>query len=306
MGQNNLLEQEAGSLKAGKLVIVPTPLGNREDITLRALETLRNCDCICAEDTRVTAKLLSSFDIHKRLERLDEVLLKQRADTLAQRVLSGEFIAYCSDAGMPGVSDPGMVLVQACHHAGAAVEVLPGPTALSCAYVASGSKNPHFYFGGFFPRKDGERAALLQKLKDLDAALIFYESPKRLASALALMAKILPLREATVCRELTKLHEEVLRDSLPSLSEEFAQREKAGGIKGEIVVVIEGPTPAELSENQSHARQAARVHAQTLASQGLKSKEIRQKLVDEVGVSRNLAYELALWASRQDSSDALE
>ncbi len=219
----------------GKLVICPTPLGNLGDMTERALAALRAADVVCAEDTRVTGRVLAAYGIEKRLERLGEALIGERGAGIVQRVLDGETVAYCSDAGMPGVSDPGLRLVRAAREAGAAVEVLPGPTAAATAYVASGCDNPRFYFGGFFPRKDAERAALLDGLRALDAALVFYESPNRLASALAALAAALPQREAAVCRELTKLHEEVVRGPLPELRDEFAERTGAGGrgVKGE-------------------------------------------------------------------------
>ena len=195
----------------GKLIICPTPIGNLGDMTERTVSALGEADVVCAEDTRVTGKLLAAFGIEKRLERLDEALIGDRAASIVERVLAGEVIAYCSDAGMPGVSDPGLRLVRAAREAGAPVEVLPGASACATAYVASGCTCPRFYFGGFFPRKDVERKAALDALRTLDAALIFYESPNRVASALESMAQAFPLREAAVCRELTKLHEEVVR-----------------------------------------------------------------------------------------------
>lgn len=160
---------------SGRLVICPTPIGNLGDMPARALDALRQADAVCAEDTRVTGKLLAAFGVEKRIERLDEATMSSRAAGIIDRVLAGEVIAYCSDAGMPGVSDPGLRLVAAAREAGAVVEVLPGPTALSTAYVASGSTKATFYFGGFFPRKRAEQHAVLAKLKTLDAALIFYE-----------------------------------------------------------------------------------------------------------------------------------
>ena len=150
---------------AGKLIICPTPIGNLGDMTERALEALRSADAVCAEDTRVTGKLLAAFRIEKRIERLDEALIGERASSLVERVAAGEVIAYCSDAGMPGVSDPGLRLVRAAREAGVPVEVLPGATAVATAYVASGSANPRFYFGGFFPRKDAERRAVVESLR---------------------------------------------------------------------------------------------------------------------------------------------
>lgn len=284
---------------SGKLVIVPTPLGNLGDITQRALEALRAADVVCAEDTRVTGKLLAAFDIRKRLERLDEALVAQRAASIIQRVQAGETIAYCSDAGMPGVSDPGMRLVKACREAGASVEVLPGPTAVATAYVASGCDNQRFYFGGFFPRKAGERRAELESLRALDAALVFYESPNRIEGALEAIAEVFPLREAAVCRELTKLHEEIVRALTPQLRDEFARRARQGSIKGEIVLVIDGPSDEERASQAQHAEVDARARAAELVASGMRAKQVARTLSDELGIARNDAYEIALEAARQ-------
>lgn len=225
---------------SGKLVIVPTPIGNLGDMTLRSLEALREADVVCAEDTRVTGKLLAHFGIEKRLVRLDEAMIGSRAAGVVERVAAGEVVAYCSDAGMPGVSDPGLRLVAAAREAGVAVEVLPGASAAACAYVASGTVCPRFYFGGFFPRKAAEQRSVLEELRGLDAALVFYESPNRLVAALSAIAEVLPWRAVAVCRELTKLHEEVARGTAAELRELFAVRAKEpGGVRGEIALVIE-------------------------------------------------------------------
>lgn len=284
--------------RSGCLTIVPTPLGNLGDMTTRALDALRDADAVCAEDTRVTGKLLAAFGIKKRLERLDEALVAQRADSIVRRVLDGERIAYCSDAGMPGVSDPGMRLVRACRAEGAPVEVLPGPTAVATAYVASGCENQRFYFGGFFPRKAGERRSLLESLRALDAALVFYESPNRLEGALEAIAETFPLREATVCRELTKLHEEIVRAAAPELRDKFARRAANGGIKGEIVIVIDGPSAEEGVAQAQHAANDARERARQLAAEGVRAKQIAKTIAGELGIPRNEAYEIALEAGR--------
>lgn len=282
---------------SGKLVVCPTPLGNLGDMTARALEALRAADVVCAEDTRVTGRLLAAYGIEKRLERLDEALVGERAASLVERVEAGEVIAYCSDAGMPGVSDPGLRLVRAAREAGAAVEVLPGPTAAATAYVASGCDNPRFYFGGFFPRKDVERRSTVEALRALDAALIFYESPNRLVGALESLAETLPHREAAVCRELTKLHEEVVRGPLPEVRDAFAVREREGrGIKGEIVLVIDGPNEAEGAAAVEDAEASARARAAELKAAGLRNKEIARAIADEFGIARNAAYGIALEA----------
>lgn len=286
----------------GKLVVCPTPLGNLGDMTQRALDALRSADAVYAEDTRVTGKLLAAFGIEKRLERLDEALMAERSSAIVRRVLEGQVAVYCSDAGMPGVSDPGLRLVRDARAAGAAVEVLPGPTAATTAYVASGCANPRFFFGGFLPRKQQQRCALLESLRALDAALIFYESPNRLAASLEAVAEVFPQREVTVCRELTKLHEEVVRGDAAFVRDVFAERDAAGGIKGEIVVVVDGPSEAEGEVARELAQEAAFARAEELACAGMRGKQIAKTLVDELGVSRNEAYELAL-SARSSVSD---
>ncbi len=276
----------------GKLVVCPTPLGNLGDMTERALTALREADVVCAEDTRVTGKLLAAFGIEKRLERLDEASLSERSDAIVQRIAEGEVIAYCTDAGMPGVSDPGARLVRAVREAGIAVEVLPGCTAVTAAYVASGCTNAQFYFGGFLPRKDTERFNVLSDLISLDAALIFYESPNRLVASLEVLADVFPYREAAVCRELTKLHEEVVRDMLPALYDTFAARAEEGEIKGEIVLVVDGPSVAEHEAIYQAMLDAATKRALELKEEGVGGKEIALRLVDEFDITRNAAYDL--------------
>ena len=285
--------------KTGKLVIVPTPIGNLGDMTLRSLDALRGADTVCAEDTRVTGKLLAHFDIRKPLERLDEAMIGSRAAGVMERVAAGEVLAYCSDAGMPGVSDPGLRLVAAARVAGVPVEVLPGASAAACAYVASGTVCPRFYFGGFFPRKAGEQRAVLEELRGLDAALVFYESPNRLVAALAAIAEALPWREVAVCRELTKLHEEVARGTAAELVERFAARaEEPGGIRGEIALVIDAPNAQETAADADVAAASAEARAAELAEAGLRTKQIAKQLAAEFGIARNDAYELAMAAAR--------
>ncbi len=284
---------------AGKLIIVPTPIGNLGDMTLRSLEALRAADTVCAEDTRVTGKLLAHFDIRKPLERLDEAMIGAKAASVMERVAAGEVVAYCSDAGMPGVSDPGLRLVAAAHEAGVPVEVLPGASAAACAYVASGTVCPRFYFGGFFPRKAGEQRTVLEELRGLDAALVFYESPNRLVAALAAIAEVLPWREVAVCRELTKLHEEVARGTAVELRALFGARaEEPGGIRGEIALVIDAPGEDETAADAAEAAASAEARAVELAAEGLRTKEVARRLAAEFGIARNDAYELAMAAAR--------
>lgn len=278
---------------AGKLVICPTPIGNLGDMTLRTLDELRAADVVCAEDTRVTGKLLAHFGIEKRLERLDEATISRQASRVAQRVALGETVAFCSDAGMPGVSDPGARLVEAAQKAGCEVVVLPGASAASTAYVASGFNNPRFYFGGFFPRKAGERRATLSALANLDAVLVFYESPHRIADALAAVAEVFPYREVAVCRELTKLHEEVYRAEAPAAAAEFARRDEAEGVRGEIAFVVGPPTDEEAADAaQASSASASERAAELLEAGELSKKDVVRALREEFGISRNEAYDL--------------
>lgn len=279
----------------------------------RAVEALRTADVVCCEDTRVTGKLLAALGIEgKRLERMDEATIRMPmnrvsmtggawptddymtvGDVLISRVLEGETIAFCSDAGMPGVSDPGAQLVALARELGAPVEVLPGPTAAATAYVASGFTCPRFYFGGFFPRKEAERKAALDMAANLDAVSVFYESPHRLVACLRAVAEALPNRLVCVCRELSKLHEEVLVTYPGYLLDEFEDREEAGGIKGEIVVVLDAPSKEEGAASQKQAEAAAAQAAQKMLDEGLLSKkDIVSQLQAKYGISRNVAYQL--------------
>ena len=171
--------------------------------------------------------------------------------------------------------------------------VLPGPTAVAAAYVASGFSCPRFYFGGFFPRKAGERRRTLEGLARLDAVLVFYESPRRVADALAAIARIFPGRDVAVCRELTKVHEEVFVGASVQVAEEFARREQAGGIRGEIVLVVDAAGAEEFQMAQDATREAARARAVELLDEGaLSKKDIAARLQVEFGLKRNEAYEL--------------
>lgn len=283
---------------SGVLYICPTPLGNLGDMTPRALDALREASVVYAEDTRVTGKLLSLFDIHAHLQRCDEASIQARASEVVDRVLAGEVVAYCSDAGMPGVSDPGQRLIEAARQAGAPVEVLPGGTAVATAYVASGFTCPRFYFGGFFPRKEGERERTLQGLAALDAVLLFYESPRRAADALEAIARAFPHRRVALCRELTKAHEEVLVDVAPQVAREIRERTEAGEMRGECVLVIDAPNDAEREDARADAAMdAAQRAAELLADGSLSRKDVTKALQREFGLKRNEAYDIVLGAS---------
>ena len=222
----------AVSAPEGRLVVCPTPIGNLEDVTLRVLRTLREAVVVACEDTRRTGKLLERHGIDARLISFHEHNERRRARELADRVAAGELVALVSDAGTPAVSDPGFVLVRECIGRGLPVEVLPGPSAVVTALVASGLPAERWRFAGFLPRKEGELRAELERGGE---TVVAFESPGRLARTLGLLARLDPEREVAVCRELTKLHEEVTRGTARALAERFAE-----GTRGEIVLVI-GP-----------------------------------------------------------------
>ena len=229
---------------SGCLYMVGTPIGNLGDMSPRVAEAFRAADAICCEDTRVTSKLLAHLGISKTLIRCDENVIVQRAPELVDRLLAGETLAFASDAGMPSVSDPGQVLVDAARDAGVEVQVIPGPSACVTALVASGISCEHFFFEGFLPRKHGERVRRLSELACVPGALLFYESPHRAAASLQAIARVFPKRRVALCRELTKLHEEVLRDKAPALLETVLAR---GEMRGEMVIVVAPPAPDEMT-----------------------------------------------------------
>ena len=229
---------------SGCLYMVGTPIGNLGDMSLRVAEAFRAADAICCEDTRVTSKLLAHLGISKTLIRCDENVIVQRAPELVDRLLAGETLAFASDAGMPSVSDPGQVLVDAARDAGIEVQVIPGPSACVTALVASGISCEHFFFEGFLPRKHGERVRRLSELACVPGALLFYESPHRAAASLQAIAQVFPKRRVALCRELTKLHEEVLRDKAPALLETVLAR---GEMRGEMVIVVAPPDSDEMT-----------------------------------------------------------
>jgi len=218
------------------LSVVATPIGNLGDLSARAIEALRDADTVLAEDTRVTRKLLNHVKATAKLERFDEHTAFAKTPEIVERVLAGERIALVSDAGTPGISDPGQGLIDAVLQAEAGLlSVIPGPSAVITALTASGLPTDTFYFGGFLPRKAKALREALEAVVSLEATLVFYESPKRLVKTLEACAEVLGERDGAVARELTKLYEEVVRAPLSQLAEEFGARDS---IKGEIVLVI--------------------------------------------------------------------
>lgn len=248
----------AGGGAEGMLSLVGTPIGNLGDLSARAVETFRRADAVCCEDTRVTGKLLAYLGISKPLVRCDDNVIERRAPELVGRVLAGERIAFASDAGMPSISDPGQVLVELARCEGAPVEVIPGPSACVTALVLSGMPSDQFFFEGFLPRKHGERVRRLQRLAPVPGALIFYESPHRVEASLKAIAEVFPQRTVALCRELTKLHEEVLRAPASELHEQVLER---GELKGEMVIVVAPPSEDELDRLEAALAAGASIGA---------------------------------------------
>lgn len=221
-------------LVPGTLYLVATPIGNLEDITLRALRTLRECHVVAAEDTRRTGLLLKHFDIAKPLLSYFQFNEARRSEEIIERLRRGEIVALVTDSGTPGISDPGARVVRAAIEAGLRVEAVPGPSALVAALTASGLDTGEFHFLGFLPHKSGQRRNKLLALKDVPGTLVFYESPYRVGKLLAEFAEIFPDRHVVLARELTKKFEEFLRGKPADL---IAQT-KGRALKGEFVVLV--------------------------------------------------------------------
>jgi 16S rRNA (cytidine1402-2'-O)-methyltransferase len=222
-------------VSSGRLIVCPTPIGNLEDITLRVLSALRDADVVACEDTRRTGVLLERYGVQASLVPYHEHNERERTPELVERMRRGEVVALVSDAGMPLVSDPGYWLVQGCVAAGLEVEVLPGPSAALAALVASALPADVWRFVGFLPRKRGALVAAFGGPE----TLVAFESPKRVAASLAALAELDPVRPVAVCRELTKLHEEVVRGTASELAARYASSEP----RGEIVLVVGGAPP---------------------------------------------------------------
>lgn len=229
---------------AGSLFVVATPIGNLEDITYRAVRVLGEVDLIACEDTRHTRKLLDHFKIHKHLVSYHDHNEISRSLELVESLKQGKNIALVSDAGTPLLSDPGYRIIHAAIDAGVRVIAVPGPSALLSALTVAGQPADSFYFGGFLPAKVSQRKRRLEELRELDSTLVIYEAPHRILETLSDIGEILGNRRVVLCRELTKMHEEVLRGTAEEISAILTQRD---AIKGEITLVLGKPQPVEES-----------------------------------------------------------
>lgn len=275
-------------MESGVLYLVATPIGNLEDITARALRILREADWVACEDTRHTQKLLRRYGIRTKTISYYQHVERARSEKIVGLLREGKSVALVSDAGMPGVSDPGVVLVRAAIAAGIQVVPIPGPTALIAALAASGLPTQSFAFEGFLPPKQGARRFRLEELKNEKRTLIFYEAPHRLQETLIDLDEIFGPRRAAVARELTKIHEEFVRATLHELRAIFAARP---AIKGEIVLIVEGGTgPATLSTLLSPEEEARKL----MAEKGLSLKEAAKQIARQRGLQSRALYQRLL------------
>lgn len=274
----------------GTLYIVGTPIGNLSDFSPHAIEVLKSVDFIAAEDTRVTLKLLNHFEIRATLISYHEHNAASRGPELLQRLMNGENGAIVTDAGMPCISDPGEGLVSLCHDNNIPLATVPGPTAAMTALAASGLPTDRFLFEGFLPIKKGERDAALQMVSRLPHTLIFYEAPHRLRQTLAALLDGLGDRPVTLCRELTKLHEELCRTTLAAAAAEYTQREP----RGEYVLIVAG-AEENGSSDQVTMEQAVGL-VRRLAADGASLSDAARQIAKETGYRKGELYRQALEA----------
>ena len=265
----------------GTLFIVATPLGNLEDITLRAIRVLKEVSVIACEDTRRTVKLLNRYEIRTSMFIFHDYNKTRAGTVLLRRLSEGESVALVSDAGTPAISDPGYELVREAVHSGIPVEVVPGPSALISAIVVSGLPTDHFAFEGFLPSRKEKRRKALQALGGETRTMIFYESPQRVGAFLAEAAEILGDRRACMVRELTKVHEEILRGTLAELAAEIARR--GGTVLGEVTLVVGGAQKTVEMSVEEIVRAA-------IEDASGSSRDLAREISERTGVSRKEVY----------------
>ncbi|GAA2912989.1 16S rRNA (cytidine(1402)-2'-O)-methyltransferase [Enterococcus pseudoavium] len=276
--------QKSFSQEVGTLYLVPTPIGNLEDMTFRAVKTLQTVDLIASEDTRNTQKLLNHFEVKVPQKSLHEHNYNERIPELLAFLASGRSIAQVSDAGMPSISDPGHELVVACIEADIPVVALPGATAGMTALIASGLVPQPFYFYGFLQRKKSSQKKELSELKNQTATLIFYESPHRVKETLKNIAEVLGNRDVVVCRELTKLYEEYLRGTAEELLDYLADHP----LKGECCLLVSGAT--EVAEEAEIFEGSLKEQVEELIHTGQTSKEAIKSVAKRHGLKKQDVY----------------
>jgi 16S rRNA (cytidine1402-2'-O)-methyltransferase len=273
-------------MPTGTLYIVATPIGNLEDITLRALRILKEADTIAAEDTRHTQKLLSKFDIHTPLTSYHDHNKEEKAPVLVSRLLEGKSIALVSDAGTPGISDPGYFLINLAIDQKVPVVPLPGATAAIAALSVSGLPTDRFVFEGFLPSKHTARLKRLEELVKDDRTLIFYEAPHRISQTLEDMREVLGDRKAVLTRELTKVHEQVIRGTLSEVKKQL----EAGSMKGEFTIIVEATASGADRVNISPEEYLKNL----ILHRGLPKKEAIAVAAHDLGVPKKEIYKIGL------------
>ena len=271
----------------GKLFVVSTPIGNLEDITLRAVSVLKDCDVIACEDTRTTKKLLARYGIETNLTSYHEHNEVEKSQKLLEELKEGRDVALVSDAGTPSVSDPGWRLVNLSIENNIEVVPVPGPSATLSALVVSGLSTDSFLFLGFFPKTAGKKRELLKDVKNYPYTLIFYESPRRLSGTLSVLLEILGDRNVCVAREMTKLYEEAIRGSVSEVISILSEREN---LKGEVTVVVEGSRDGHSEASADTAQRMLRL----LREKGFSLSEAVSLVSRAFGVSKNGIYRVAL------------
>ena len=285
---------------SGRLVLVPTPLGNLGDLTARAVEALGACDLVLCEDTRRTGALLGHLGIKKPLRRFDDHSGEKEADGLAAALAGGQRVAYCSDAGTPGINDPGFELARTARSCGADVEVLPGPSVVILAVAASGLPTHAFCFLGYLPSKSEARRAFIRKLASREETTVVFETPHRIGDTLGDMTEIIPDRELALGRELTKLHEAWYRGTAAQVLSQLGQERR-----GELVLVIAGADAKRVVGGDDAPRRDAVATADALPDWagryleaaregGMTLREAAKPLARHLGLSASVVYRLAM------------
>lgn len=267
-------------MEYGKLYICPTPIGNLEDITLRTLRILKEVDIIACEDTRHSIRLLNHYEIKKPLTSYHEHNIREKGPELIKKLIDGKNIAVISDAGMPGISDPGADIIKLAVEEDIDVIVLPGPSASITALVGSGLNTEKFVFEGFLPAKKRDRLKALENISNEKRTIILYESPHRIINFLEDILTILGDRKIAVCREITKLHEEIFRGNVTSAIKRFTE----GDIKGEFVIILEGNTEVQVVEVNIEEELIRHIE------NGMTKKEAIKIVSEEKKIPKNIVY----------------
>lgn len=300
------MDKQAKSV--GILYLVATPIGNLEDMTYRAVRILKEADHVYCEDTRRTLQLLSHFKIERPtgIDSFHDHSSWHVIGKIKKLLEEGKSVAYATDGGMPVVSDPGFVLVRAAHECGAQVTVVPGPSAAGMIFAMSGLASPKYFFHGFFPRTRGEVERTLEVVKANPVVHVFYEAPGRIVGSLEILARNLPEAATVVGRELTKVHEELVRGTAEKVYEELSARDK---VKGECVVAVLGGEPATKAQSQSldtgeeessgerkpvELTEEQQAEISSLIKSGISSKDAAKELSKKFGVPRRVIYEFII------------